>query len=868
MITRRFFDCYCKSRRLYYIADLIFLMRKLLLTLGFCSLAYLLLTAQVKSPETFLGYKIGTHYTPHWKIVSYFQYIANTMPATVKLQQYGETNEGRSLLVTFVGTTENIQRLETIRINNLRLANQSADKMAAVEENAPAIVWLSYNVHGNETSSSEAAMLTLFDMVDPANTKTKEWLKNTVVVIDPCINPDGRDRYVNWFNSVVGDNYNPRIDAREHREPWPGGRTNHYNFDLNRDWAWQTQVESRQRLKLYNQWLPQVHVDYHEQEINNPYYFAPAAQPYHEAITQWERDFQVTIGRNNAKYFDANGWLYFTKEVFDLFYPSYGDSYPIFNGGIGMTYEQGGGGAGGLGVIKEEGDTLSLVDRVMHHYTTSLSTIEISSLNATRLVHEFHKFFNDAITTGAGEYKSYVIKNNGQDGERISAFLELLDKNGIQYGSASGTARGYNYNNGKEESFPIAQGDILVSALQPKSVMVKALFEPKTKLVDSSTYDITAWSLPYVYGLSAYASRDKINTTGTYTRTPPVVNTASDVYGYVIRWQGVRSAKAIGELLQKGVRLRFAKQPFEVNGQQFDRGSVLVLKTSNEAFANSLWSIAAMICNENNIKLNVVTTGFVDKGYDFGSDKIGVMKAPKVALFTGDGTSSGAAGEVWHFFEKELHYPVTLINVNDVGRANWNNIDVLVLPDGNFRFLADQSASDEFREWIMKGGKVIALEGAVMQLSRLDWINVKAKKSDDTTDKKNKNPYEDLKKFENRERDGISNTTPGSIFKVELDNTHPLAFGYPSYYYTLKMDDKIYDYMPEKNWNVGVIKKDNQVAGFVGSKLREKLKDGLLFGVQSIGRGSVTYLVDNVLFRNFWENGKLMFCNAVFLVGQ
>ncbi len=238
--------------------------------------------SQLKSPEEFLGYKIGTRYTPHWKVVSYFQYVAQALPKSVKLQQYGETNEASSIILAFISSEENISNLESIRLNNLRLANLAKDKMMP-SENAPAIVWLSYNVHGNETSSSEAAMLTLFALIDPNNTQTKEWLKNTVVIIDPCMNPDGRDRYVNWFNSVVGYQYNPRIDAREHREPWPGGRTNHYNFDLNRDWAWQTQVESQQRMKVYNQWMPQMHVDYHEQGINQPYYFAPAAQPYHEA---------------------------------------------------------------------------------------------------------------------------------------------------------------------------------------------------------------------------------------------------------------------------------------------------------------------------------------------------------------------------------------------------------------------------------------------------------------------------------------------------------------------------------------------------------------------------------------------------------
>ncbi|MBS1654614.1 MAG: zinc carboxypeptidase, partial [Bacteroidetes bacterium] len=348
-------------------------------------------SAQLKSPDEFLGYTLGSHYTPHWKIVSYFQLVAAAVPSMVKLEQYGSTNEGRPLMLAYISSPENMQQLEQLRMNNLRLANMTRDKMAPVETNAPAIVWLSYNVHGNEAASSEAAMLTLYSLVDPSNTKTKEWLKNTVVIIDPCVNPDGRDRYVNWFNTVVGKNYDPSREAREHHEPWPGGRTNHYNFDLNRDWAWQTQVESQQRLKMFFKWMPQVHVDYHEQGYNSPYYFAPAAQPYHDIITPWQREFQVTIGKNHAKYFDSNGWLYFTKEIFDLFYPSYGDTYPLYNGSIGMTYEQGGIGAG-LGVINQDGDTLTLRDRLMHHYTTSLSTIEVSSQNEARLIKEFRNY--------------------------------------------------------------------------------------------------------------------------------------------------------------------------------------------------------------------------------------------------------------------------------------------------------------------------------------------------------------------------------------------------------------------------------------------------------------------------------------------
>jgi len=831
------------------------------------ALLTLLATAQVKSPEEFLGYKIGTRYTPHWRLVSYFQYVAQAVPKSVKLQQYGETNEHRPLYVAFISTEENIGNLENIRLNNIRLANLAKDKMMPTET-APAIVWLSYNVHGNETSSSEASMLTLFALVDPKNTQTKEWIKNTVVIIDPCVNPDGRDRYVNWFNSMVGNAYNARPDAREHREPWPGGRSNHYNFDLNRDWAWQTQVESKQRMALYNQWLPQVHVDYHEQGINQPYYFAPAAQPYHEAITPWQRQFQQAIGKNHAKYFDKNGWLYFTKEIFDLFYPSYGDTYPIYNGAIGMTYEQGGGGGSGLGVETDEGDTLTLYDRAMHHYTTSLSTIELSSMNAGDLVKEFRKFYNSAVSGGVGEYKTYVIKNTPADGERVLALLELLDKNGIQYGTGSGSGKGLSYNTAKDESFTVSTGDIVISASQPKATMLKVLFEPQSKLVDSATYDITAWSLPYVYGVTAYATRDKIAAGPVDVIPAAVQNTVTDAYGYIIRWRGVYSARAAAQLLKEGIKLRYAEMPFEVSGQQFDRGSIIILKKGNEKFGAALWTMAGKICDQNNSKMIPVATGLVDKGFDFGSSKVHPIKAPRVGVLTGEGVSSTGAGEVWFFFEQQLNYPVTMINASDFGRIAWDKIDVLVLPDGNYRFLSDKASSEQLAAWIRAGGRVVAMENAVAQLSKQEWSVIHLKKEDDSDTATKKNPYVSLHPFGDREKDEIPATTPGSIFKVDIDNTHPLMYGYPNYYYTLKMDTNIYDFIKEDGWNTGVLKKERQVAGFVGYKLSPKLKDGLLFGVQDLGRGSISYLSDNVLFRNFWENGKLMFCNAVFLVGQ
>ena len=334
----------------------------------------------VQSPSEFLGYKIGTRFTRHHKVIAYFKHISETSNL-VSIEKYGETNENRPLYVSYISSEENIQNIEKVREDNL--------KRTGISEGNPTteigIVWMSYNVHGNEASSTEAAMITLYNLI----TKKQNWLKNTLVIIDPCLNPDGRDRYANWYNQIKSTPYNTNPNVIEHNEPWPGGRPNHYLFDLNRDWAWATQIETQQRLKIYNKWMPHIHVDFHEQFINSPYYFAPGAEPFHEIISDWQRNFQTEIGKNHAKYFDEKGWRYFTKESFDLLYPSYGDSYPTFMGAIGMTYEQAGHGKAGLGIIIDNKTELSLKDRIEHHTTTGLSTVEIASKNAVKMIEEF-----------------------------------------------------------------------------------------------------------------------------------------------------------------------------------------------------------------------------------------------------------------------------------------------------------------------------------------------------------------------------------------------------------------------------------------------------------------------------------------------
>lgn len=819
-------------------------------------------SAQLQSPDQFLGYTIGTHYTSHYRIVQYFQHVAQQVPNQVKLEQYGVTNEGRPLYTATIASAENFPNLEQIRQNNLRLANAVKDRMAP-QENAPVIVWLSYNVHGNETSSSEAAMLTLYELANPANQRSQGWLKNTVVVIDPCLNPDGRDRYVNWYTTVLGAKVNPQPFAREHREPWPSGRSNHYNFDLNRDWAWQSQVESRARVKKYNQWLPQVHVDFHEQGYNEPYYFAPAAEPLHEVVTKWQRDFQVTIGKNHARYFDQNGWLYFTKERFDLFYPSYGDTYPVYSGSIGMTYEQGGIRAG-LGIINEDGDTITLRERALHHFTTGISTVEISAQNAARLTKEFRNYFNTVVSNPAGEFKSWLVKNDGTD--RMTRLQELLDRNEITWTYLNaGNLSGLNYFSGKQEAVKVEPGDIVININQTKGNLIKVLFERSSKISDSATYDITAWSIPFAYGLKTFGIAGYTAGSGTSSVKPDPQPLPDNAYGYAIRWDGLNSAKMLAALLQKGVKVRYAEQPFSTGQENFDKGTMIITRTSNTG--KSIPQILKELAAQTGTNVFPVASGFVDKGFDFGSSRVRIINAPKVALLTGDKVSSLGAGEIWHFFDQQLGYPITLISANEFLQNASNQIDVLILADGSYDFFSRKETNEELKNWVRRGGKIIALENAVAEMARADW-GIKLKDDSDKKDETKKTDYSSLKKYENRERDNLVTSMPGSIFKLELDHSHPLGFGYPDFYYTLKQDANIYSFFQEEGWNVGIIKKDNYVSGFTGSGLKEKLKDGLLIGAQELGKGQVIYLAENPVFRSFWENGKLLLCNAVFLVGQ
>jgi hypothetical protein len=803
----------------------------------------------IQSPSDFLGYELGSQFSRHHQVVDYFKHISSEMPNQVKLEKYGETYERRPLLLAFVSSEENMRNLETIRENNLKSAGILPGTSST---NDIAIVWLSYNVHGNEASSIEASMLTIYKLLK----EKQEWLKNTVVIIDPCINPDGRDRYANWFNATASRPYDIAQQASEHNEPWPGGRANHYLFDLNRDWAWASQIESQSRLKVYNKWLPHIHVDFHEQGINEPYYFAPAAEPYHEIISDWQRDFQIQIGKNHAKYFDANGWLFFTGERFDLFYPSYGDTYPTYLGAIGMTYEQAGHGRGGLGVLNDEGIVLTLKDRISHHTTSGLSTVEISSENATKLNDEFKKFFN----TSNFKYKSYVMKG---DADKIEGLKSLLDKHEIKHGSASnGRVSGFKYDTNSTGSMNTGNNDLVVSTNQPKGKMVKVLFEPNGKLVDSLTYDITAWSLPYAYGLETVASTNLVTSNASSSTT---VNNSpnNNATGYMLNWDSLKDAEFLADLLKQNIKVRFTEKPMVTSGKSFDRGSLIIVRGDNPKVEN-LDNVIVQSANKYNRQLNAIASGFSTSGPDFGSPDIKLVNKQKIAMLSGEGTSSLNYGALWHFFEQQLHYPVTSINTDHFGRVDLDKFDVLIIPSGFYRQVLNEDNLKKLISWVRSGGKVIAFDRALSAFAGKEGFSLKLNESDDDTSEDSN----DLIPYADRQREYAKQMITGAVFKTNVDNTHPLAFGYDNTYFSLKLGSNSYSLL-DGGFNVAHIGKNPmKVSGFAGSEALKKLSNSLVFGEERKGSGSLIYMVDNPMFRSFWENGKLFLVNAIFFVNN
>ena len=868
----------------------------------------------VPSPAQFLGYSLGARFTHHLRILDYLDRLAEASPR-VTLWRYGTTYEGRPLTLVAISSPENIARLDEIRQQHLRLADprglDPAERDRLLDE-TPVVVWLAYGVHGNESSSAEAAMAAAYAFAAGQGDWTGR-LEHTVVLIDPLVNPDGRERYVTAYEQRRGRTPNADPDAAEHWEPWPGGRQNHYLVDLNRDWSWASQVETRQRLAAYERWEPQVFVDYHEMFAESSYFFPPTASPVNPYLDQRTVGWLDVFGRANAAAFDRQGWPYFKAESFDLFYPGYGDAYPTFRGAVGMTYEMAGHGRAGLVMELRDGTLLTLADRIARHTTTSLSTVRTAADNRRRLLEDFTASRADA---AAATGPAYLW---GADRPEAGALAALLARHGIEVGRLEQPTRlaaraltDDEQAHGSERSFPA--GTYVVQAGQPLGGLVHTLLDRTTRIDDAylerqrqrlernvgtEFYDITAWSLPLAYNLEAWvvpkppaevATRrfepaDRTSGRADFAQGDPAglegdaLAAPEEGVGYLVAPDGLDGYRFVAALLREGIDFRVAFDGFALGGTSYPAGTVFIPRLGNEdrlaegaEGANGQEALAQRIdrlAREDGVEAVRADTFYTGRGVSLGSDLVPKVVAPRVGLLSGPGTSPTSFGFLWHLLDRQVELPHSRLDVDRLGGVDLSDFDVLVLPDGwGYGSALEGGTADEIVRWVKEGGVLVAVGGAYRWLAQHELTRVEpwkpaeagsggkgageGKAKDDGTD-------EVEAALARRQIQ-----TPGAIVATELTAEHPLAVGVPASPPVLVTGHTVL--LPTGDPQVDVLRvveKDPILAGVAWPEAVERLSGSLLASVERQGRGQVVLFAQEPDFRLFWRGTAPLFLNAV-----
>jgi hypothetical protein len=858
-----------------------------MLVVSLFSASFLLAQEEVPSPEKYLGYRLGERFTPHAKVFAYVKTVADRSDR-VLYRSYGETFEGRELGILIISDPANLARIEEIRAQNLRLTDPrriSEGEAAKIIRENPGIVWLSYNVHGNESCSSEAAMKVLYRLATAQDDSTREWLKRLVIIMDPMLNPDGRDRYVNWYNSVVGAQPNPDPLAVEHREPWPGGRGNHYLFDLNRDWAWAVQKESRLRIQEYHRWMPQVHVDFHEMGYTSTYFFFPPSRPVNPLFPEQVHRWAEIFGKGNATYFDREGIPYFTGESFDLFYPGYGDCYPTFNGATGMTYEQGGGGFAGLRIRRPDKTELTLKDRLHGHYLASLATIQTAAQHREERLRDFFRFFQSALNYRDPQRPRWVFLDRRNDPALLEALVELLRFHRIEVAVLEKPARvqavAYGESVARSRRFP--EGTLVVDLNQPMGYLARALLEPEAQKPDTLFfYDITSWSLPYALNLKAFWAKKagglQINRQFDLPK-PEVPDISPARVGYLVPWGQIRAIRFLAQCFGEGIRVRIAHRPFVYGGRKFGRGSLVILNRDNRDKKN-LVGLLQKISRETGVAVFSAQSGMTESGIDLGSNYVRPLKKPKVLLLRDRPASFTSVGAVWFLFEQVYGFPLTLINADLLKSVRFEDYNVLILPSsygrgGGIRSVLDSAAVERLKKWIRDGGVLITMGGsagfATADGAKLVDVAVKKeKRKGKKKDKKEELSPEEIaerkRTVAERELERWKERVPGTIMRILLDQTHPLAYGMPRQAFVLKRGRQVFE-LGKKGYNVALFpEKDARITGYLSEKNVRLIRGGVYLYEQRLGRGHVVLFADEPNFRGFWRGLDLLLCNAVFFL--
>jgi zinc carboxypeptidase len=845
----------------------------------------------VPTLKAVIGHEPGAAITTPDEIGRYLDALAKAAPDRTRLVQYATSWEGRPLHYLIVGSRERIARLDDVRRGMQALASGAADADRLIAD-LPVIVWLLHGVHGNEISSSDAALAEAYHLLAARGSVEADLtLREALVIIDPMQNPDGRQRFVtqNLLGRSIEPDPNPQ--SAEHDEPWPGGRVNHYLFDMNRDYFALSQRETEGRARVMLDWFPQVVVDLHEMGGNSTYYFAPPADPINPLLTESQRKSLELFGRANASEFDKRGFAYFVREVYDAFYPGYGDSWPAFHGAIAMTYEQAS--ARGLAFRREDGGVLTYKQGVTHHFTAATTTAATAARNRERLLREFLEFRRSAIALGQKGPREYLIPP-GKDPSRADRLARLLTAQGIQVKRA-------------EEAFQagsqqMPRGTYVVPLAQPAGRLARNLLDPDVKMDDSfvkeqdrrrkarlpdQIYDITAWSLPLMFDVDVVASDRAANVRMQDVR-PAEGSAASaavsaDTLGFLIPW-GSGAAATVTEALRQGIKVQTADDTFTHSGRKFAIGTAFVRLADN---ADDALSRLQQIGQRHGAELIAIASTWTEEGISLGSGRTARLKAPRVLLAWDSPASTLSAGWARFVLEQRFGQRVTAMRVSTLQNYDMKDYDVLVLPSGNYNFSED--ALRRLKDWIRNGGTLVTLAEAsrwaardrVGLLSTDTLLRDGSPEKDapegpaaggggaakpDTSKPDTSKPYS-FEKAIQPDREQPENLA-GAVLRVTLYPYHWLTAGLDGDIQAVVEGSRVFAPLKlDAGVNVGVYATADRVvaAGLVWKEAQPLLSERSYLMHQPMGRGHIIAFAEDPNYRAFAEATELLFINAVLL---
>ncbi|MEZ4986419.1 MAG: M14 family zinc carboxypeptidase [Saprospiraceae bacterium] len=842
--------------------------------------------AGIQSPESYLGYAAGTRFTEYHRIVQYLTYLQSKTPDRMLIHEYGRTWEDRPLIQLVISSPENLARIDELRSRHLSLMQPGVSASRQGEDilqNDPVFTSFSYSIHGNEASSSEAAMQVAYRLTAVDDASTRELLRQSVIILYICINPDGRDRYVYWINSVGRSIPGINPNDLEHYAPWPNGRTNHYWFDLNRDWLWGVHPETRYLASNYQQWMPQVHVDYHEQGYNANYFTAPGATPRNQLLPNSYEAWSDTFGLANIDAFNQQGLMYFTRDRFDFFYPGYGSSYPSVMGAIGMLTEQGGIGAG-RAVTTDDGYVLTFRQRIFDHYITSMATLFKAAAHRRELLEYSVASWQPA--SAKAKDKTYIIRQ--EQGGYLSDFLQVMALHQITVKKATANFSASNcldYKTGQRTTQRFQAGDYLITTDQPRHLLIQSILERNMAIEDSVMYDIATWSAPLAYNLAACSCPELISDgapvpAAEQQQTGAVITHAAHgqpPYAWVIDWQERHAPTTLAMLWEKGYRVRASVAAFTDGKTTFSPGSLIILRGRNLEKAEQIATDMEQIARQTGVPIHAMPTGRMQAGFDLASSRNRPVERPRIAMLVEPPFDTYTSGQVYFLFDQETKLPIDRIRTSvfeqtnlpkfgeRYGYASIHDYDVLILPGGrNIDRLFWQDQRREILEWLEQGGTLIALEDAAAfftEENKIGKIKV-VRPAADTSEEAKTLAYIDQDSYRGLKR------IPGSAMLTHIDTSHPLGYGVKPQVFGLKGNTFALEANAE--WeSVGRYEAnadDLLIAGYASRENVEMLAGKTFAGVQPVGDGQIVYLVDNPHFRMFWRGHSRMLQNAAMLL--